>query len=154
MFVSNEAAAETAIYINGVLAGTAPGAVALSGESNLMQARIATPVDPMGEGSVVYGWATYDAALSAEAIATLAQTPFPAGDGPDPSGSPVALGQITFSADGNFSFVVPEGATYDIEFSEDLIDWSVIAADQTGAFSESDAVRGDLGAGYYRGVLK
>ena len=153
VFVVDSAAGETSLYINGTLAGTAPGAVALSGEVNLMQAGVADPIDPMGEGSVVYGWATYNSALTAEAIADLVSSPFPAGGG-DSGAEPGPFGTVSFSADGNISFEVPEGAIYDIEFSEDLIMWEVIAADQTGSFEESDAARAGLGAGFYRGVQK
>lgn len=153
VFVSDAAAGETHLYINGELVGTSSGAVALSGEVNLMQAGIPGPVDPMGDGSVVYGWATYNSALSAEDIAGLVSSPFPMG-GETGGGDPAPLGTVTFSADGNFSFDVPDGATYDIEFSEDLIMWEVIAAEQTGPFEEFDAARAGLGAGFYRGVQK
>ena len=152
-FVSDSAAGETHLYINGELVGTSSGAVELSGEVNLMQAGIPGPVDPMGDGSVVYGWAAYNSALSAEDIAGLVSSPFPTGGGIG-GGEPAPLGTVSFSADGNLSFEVPDGATYDIEFSEDLVMWEVIAADQTGPFEESDAARAGLGAGFYRGVQK
>ena len=49
---------------------------------------------------------------------------------------------------------LPEGTTYDIEYSADLVTWSVIASDVSGSYEDSDAGRIGGPAGYYRGVVK
>ncbi len=54
----------------------------------VMGARDGT-TDPMGAGSVMYGWASYDTALSASNIAELSSTPFAAI--PEPSSSMLSL---------------------------------------------------------------
>ncbi|MEM7384404.1 MAG: LamG domain-containing protein [Verrucomicrobiota bacterium] len=49
---------------------------------------------------------------------------------------------------------LPEGTTYDVEYSVDLITWEPIATDVTGTFVDSDAVRAGQAGGYYRGRVK
>lgn len=75
VFVSDTAAGETRIYVDGVLSGSTPGNPEMSGKGAVMGARDGT-TDPMGEGSIMYGWASYDSALSDADIDALADTPF------------------------------------------------------------------------------
>ena len=49
---------------------------------------------------------------------------------------------------------LPDGTTYDIEYSEDLQIWILIATDVTGSHTDDDAVRVGSASGYYRGVVK
>ena len=51
------------------------------------------------------------------------------------------------------SFVLPQGSL-DVEYSEDLEGWTVIASEVSGPFEDADAGRNGKSAGYYRGVLK
>ncbi len=46
------------------------------------------------------------------------------------------------------------GTTFDVEYSEDLENWSVIATDVTGDYSDTDAARLGRASGYYRGRAK
>ena len=52
------------------------------------------------------------------------------------------------------SLTLPEGATYDIEYSADLITWEPVASDVTGNYQDTEAARTNATSGYYRGVLK
>lgn len=49
---------------------------------------------------------------------------------------------------------IPTGATYDIQFSADLISWDTIAEGITGSYTDQDAARVRLEEGHYRGALK
>ena len=75
VFVSDTAAGETRIYVDGVPSGSTPGNPEMSGAGAVMGARDGTG-DPMGEGSVMYGWASYDRALTDAEVASLVDTPF------------------------------------------------------------------------------
>ena len=48
---------------------------------------------------------------------------------------------------------LPEGTTYDIEFSTDLVTWEPVANDVTGTYEDSDAARTGAAIGFYRGVV-
>jgi hypothetical protein len=48
---------------------------------------------------------------------------------------------------------ISDGTAYDIEYSTDLVNWTVIASGVTGIFQDSNAIR-IRGTGYYRGVSK
>ncbi len=63
------------------------------------------------------------------------------------------IGEVTKSASA-VSLSLPAGSTYDVEFSTDLENWSVIATDVTGVYEDSDAARVGAVEGYYRGVAK
>lgn len=52
------------------------------------------------------------------------------------------------------SLVLPEGTTYDIEYSLDLINWDLIAYDVTGSYDDTDVTRAAAANGFYRGILK
>lgn len=49
---------------------------------------------------------------------------------------------------------LPEGTTYQIEYSVDLITWEQIAADVTGSHVDTDPTRASAALGYYRGVVE
>ena len=52
------------------------------------------------------------------------------------------------------SLLLPEGTTYDIEYSTDLQNWSNVATDVTRSYDDTDAGRTGNPEGYYRGVAK
>ncbi|MGY8686306.1 MAG: LamG-like jellyroll fold domain-containing protein, partial [Verrucomicrobiales bacterium] len=110
VFVSDTAAGETLIYVNGALSGSVPGNPLLSGPGAVFGARDGT-TDPAGDGSVLHGWATYDFALSADDVAALAATPFGGGGG-----------MVVYSED----FSQEDGTT-------DLGDGSTLSSNTTGA---------------------
>ncbi len=68
-------------------------------------------------------------------------------DPSDPTPPPVKVG---ISPNGAFSIAIPEGQVVDLEFSEDMFTWEIIATSVTGTFEESDAARIALRKGYYR----
>ncbi len=105
--------AETRLFVNGAYAGVLASNFELAGEGKVMAARIEQDTDPMGEGSILYSWATYNGALPEDMIAELASsaTPF------DPSGpftepTIVDLGVIEGDASYEFFFnAVKDGAS-------------------------------------------
>ncbi|MDA7614403.1 choice-of-anchor D domain-containing protein, partial [Verrucomicrobiales bacterium] len=52
------------------------------------------------------------------------------------------------------SLSLPDGTTFDIEYSTDLENWSNVATDVTGSYEDTDAGRTGNPAGFYRGVVK
>jgi len=70
--VNDTAAGETRLYVNGDRVGVLDGNFELAGEAKVMGARINANTDPMGEGSVMHKWATYNSALTDAEIADLA----------------------------------------------------------------------------------
>lgn len=95
-FVNDAAAAEVLLYVDGTQVGNLGSSLVLSEMVALMGARDGT-TDPMGDGSTMYGWASYDTALGAGDIAELAITPFAAI--PEPSSSMLfLLGGLTVLA--------------------------------------------------------
>jgi hypothetical protein len=70
--VNDTAAGETRLYVNGDHVGVLDGNFELAGEAKVMGARINANTDPMGEGSVMHKWATYNSALTDAEIADLA----------------------------------------------------------------------------------
>ena len=71
VFVSDSAAGESSLYINGVLSGTWAGSVPLSGQVKVMGARLEQATDHMGAGSNMHAWATYSGKLSASEVQSL-----------------------------------------------------------------------------------
>ncbi|HCB98346.1 MAG TPA: hypothetical protein DEP78_08795, partial [Verrucomicrobiales bacterium] len=71
VFVSDSAAGETHLYINGVLSGTWGGSIPLSGQAKVMGARLEQATDHMAAGSTMHAWATYSGKLSAGEIQSL-----------------------------------------------------------------------------------
>lgn len=82
-FVNDTQLGEVRLYVNGARAGFYIGNFELSGEAKVMAARIEAEADPMGDGSILYSWATYNEALSDQEIATLAANAEPV-EPPDP----------------------------------------------------------------------
>ena len=76
-FVNDVTNGEVRLYVNGELSGFLVGNFDLSGEGKVMAARIDVDTDPMGDGSIMYSWATYDSALSDAEIAELAASAEP-----------------------------------------------------------------------------
>jgi hypothetical protein len=70
--VNDTAAGETRLYVDGDHVGVLAGNFELAGEAKVMGARINANTDPMGEGSVMHEWATYNFALTDAEIAGLA----------------------------------------------------------------------------------
>jgi len=70
--VNDTAAGETRLYVDGDHVGVLSGNFELAGEGKVMGARINANTDPMGEGSVMHEWATYNFALTDAEIAGLA----------------------------------------------------------------------------------
>ena len=70
--VNDTAAGETRLYVDGDHVGVLAGNFELAGEAKVMGARINANTDPMGEGSVMHKWATYNSALTDAEIAGLA----------------------------------------------------------------------------------
>ncbi len=75
------------------------------------------------------------------------------GGAPEPPGPAPDITGITKTAE-EVALQLPEGVTYDIEYSTDLENWTPIATDVTGVYTDTDAVRVNAAAGYYRGVVK
>jgi hypothetical protein len=66
--VSDTAAGESHLYIDGALSGTWAGNIPFSGDTKVMGARLEQATDHMGEGSVMHSWATYSGLLTAAEI--------------------------------------------------------------------------------------
>jgi hypothetical protein len=73
--VNDTAAGETRLYVDGDHVGVLAGNFELAGEGKVMGARTTANTDPMGDGSVMHKWATYNNALTDEQIAGLAPAP-------------------------------------------------------------------------------
>jgi len=70
--VSDTAAKETRLYIDGVRVGTWAGNFLMSGDVKVMGARLTQETDHMGAGSVMDRWATYQGALTDADVVKLA----------------------------------------------------------------------------------
>ena len=68
VIVSDSAAGESHLYIDGALSGTWAGNIPFSGDTKVMGARLEQATDHMGEGSVMHSWATYSGLLTAAEI--------------------------------------------------------------------------------------
>ncbi|MDA7682299.1 PA14 domain-containing protein [bacterium] len=68
VIVSDTAAGESHLYIDGALSGTWAGNIPFSGDTKVMGARLEQATDHMGEGSVMHSWATYSGLLTAAEI--------------------------------------------------------------------------------------
>ena len=60
---------------------------------------------------------------------------------------------IALTAEG-LAVQLPDGITYDVEYSTDLQTWTPIASDVTGSYTDTDVARTGTVTGYYRGVSK
>ncbi|MFT5402956.1 MAG: hypothetical protein ACI9DF_001788 [Verrucomicrobiales bacterium] len=74
------------------------------------------------------------------------------GGGGDPVTRPGDIGTVVKAAGTPVSFGFSDGVTFDVEYSEDLVNWTVIANGVTGTYEDPDAARNALDSGYYRGV--
>ena len=99
----------------------------------------------------IFQGALDDAAVSQLASGTSANAL--GGEPPPPPPAGPNIGPVMKTAAG-VSFSLPEGATYDLQYSTDLVNWAVIAGDVTGVFEDTDAGRAAAKEGFYRGVLK
>jgi hypothetical protein len=102
----------------------------------------------------------YSSALPDGVIATIAaEAGGGGGDGGGGDGGggdgdrPGAIGAVTKSA-ALLSLTLPDGVTFDVEYSTDLENWTVIASDVTGTFEDSDAGRNAEPGGFYRAIAK
>ena len=68
-------------------------------------------------------------------------------------GRPAEVTLVTRSSEG-VGVQFPEGTTYDVEYSTDLIEWAPIATGVTGLYNDTDAGRTANPSGYYRGIVK
>ncbi|MEM7383904.1 MAG: LamG-like jellyroll fold domain-containing protein, partial [Verrucomicrobiota bacterium] len=104
--------------------------------------------------------AIWDRALTEAEIARLGAEPLTSILGIDPPtpvieepGTAPQLLSVTRTA-GGIAVTLPEGETYDIEYSPNLIDWSVIATEVSGTYEDTDAGRTGNAEGFYRGVRR
>ncbi len=72
---------------------------------------------------------------------------------PVPPGNEPGIGSITKDPAG-VSLSFPPEIAFDVEYSEDLDDWTVIAIGVGGEFQDPDPVRNARASGYYRGVTR
>ena len=110
-YVNDLELGETRLYVNGTLAGKLAANFELTGEAGVMAARLSLNTDPMADGSIMYNWATYNSALSDEAIAALASEAVyydPTG----PHTSPIVVDFGPLSVDG-----LPEPYTFEFFFN-------------------------------------
>ncbi|MDC0319384.1 hypothetical protein OAM02_02235, partial [Verrucomicrobia bacterium] len=70
--VNDTAAEEIRLYVDGDHVGVLAGNFELAGEAKVMGARINANTDPMGDGSVMHKWATYNVALTDAQVSGLA----------------------------------------------------------------------------------
>lgn len=99
----------------------------------------------------------YSSALPNGAIAAIAAGAGGGGGGGggDPGDRPGVIAAVAKAgADGAVSFDFPAGTAFDVDYSTDLQNWTVIATDVTGAFQDTDAARIAAPEGYYRGIPK
>ncbi len=116
--VTNE---EVRLYINGELSGFLAGNFELSGEGKVMAARIDVDTDPMGEGSTLYSWATYDSVLTDAEIAELAAAAEPTE--PPPAEPTEPVNSLELVASSNYAPVTPA-----------IVDFGDLSGDFTLAF--------------------
>ncbi len=146
IFVNDSTAGETRLYINGNVAGTIPSIFELAGEVSVMAAHLGN-IDLMGEGSVFYGWSTYDEALPAEAIALLAEDALGLGGGETDL---ILVQEVQRTANNVLQFTLPAGINASIQYSRDLLTWETILTGVSGMIEDSDALRNAETSGYYR----
>ncbi len=73
--------------------------------------------------------------------------------GPTPGVVPGMLGEVMKADGGAFRATLPAG-TFDVEYSTDLVTWTVIASAVSGTYEDTDASRNAASAGYYRAVAR
>ena len=105
-FVNDFTFGEVRLYVNGVLSGFHIGNFELSGEAKVMAARISQDTDPMGDGSILYSWATYDEVLSDSEIEELAAAAEPT-EPQDPVDPVDPANPFTVVASSNYAPIAP-----------------------------------------------
>ncbi len=153
---ADTASGDVQFYINGELSETLADVIAIDAfPTNGSPLYIGSRADLFtAMDGLLDDVALFNRALSAEEVAqVMAGDFFPGGDGGGGGGDdplPEFLGSVFISAGGGVSIDIPAGATVDIEYSTDLINWETIATGATGTYEDSDAARAALGAGFYR----
>jgi hypothetical protein len=131
--VNDTAAGETRLYVDGDHVGVLAGNFELAGEGKVMGARINANTDPMGEGSVMHKWATYNNALTDEQIAELAAAAS-GGDAPTISVVNNGDGTVTVTFEGTLqSAPTVNGPWSDVGGASPL----TIPADQAAQFGRA-----------------
>lgn len=104
---------QTKLYLDGALSGTIAANFDLAGPGKILAARINEDTDPAGPGSILYSWATYNAALPEDTIAELAAAAQPFDPtGPFTEPTVVDMGVVEGDASYEFFFkAVKEGAS-------------------------------------------
>ncbi|MFT5189560.1 MAG: hypothetical protein ACI957_002590 [Verrucomicrobiales bacterium] len=159
--ISYDNATETKrLYINGVLAVEANDSIAPNdttpfnigaGEDTGTGFHFVGEIDDIG---------LWNAELTVEQIQAAmnngVQAALSGGDGGGSVDVP-NIGTVIAGPDSvGLAFTGLAGKTYDIEYSTDLVTWSVVMSDLSGdvSFEDTDAARLGLASGYYRGVQK
>ncbi|MDF1785954.1 MAG: choice-of-anchor D domain-containing protein [Verrucomicrobiales bacterium] len=146
-------ATRTRIYLNGVeeiAVEDNPGFADLAGAL-----QIGARVGDNGFPGLIDDVQVYSRAISAEEVADLFADPGSALVEDvvivDPPTKAPEITEISVSAAG-VALQLPAGTTFDIEYSTDLKEWTVIANDVTGDHLDTDHI--GESEGYYRGVVK
>ena len=130
--VNDTAAEETRLYVDGDHVGVLAGNFELAGEGKVMGARTTANTDPMGEGSVMHKWATYNSALTDAQIAGLAAAA--GGDAPTISVVNNGDGSVTVTFEGTLqSADSVNGPWSDVDAASPL----TLPADQAAQFGRA-----------------
>ena len=136
VLVNDTAAGETRLYVDGDHVGVLDGNFELAGEGKVMGARTTANTDPMGDGSVMHMWATYNSALTDAQIAALAAAAGGAGGGVAPALSVVSNGDgtVTITFEGTLQAApTVNGPWSDVDAASPL----TIPADQAAQFGRA-----------------
>ncbi len=147
--------AAIAVYVDGVAVISESGVepLPLSNDTDFF---VAAFFGALSMGGLLDDVQLYNRAITAEEVAFLQANP---GDALDPGagngggGEAPAITGLSKTAEG-VALQLPEGTTYDIEYSADLVTWDTIATEVTGSYVDADAARIGAATGYYRGVVK
>ncbi|NCF94364.1 MAG: choice-of-anchor D domain-containing protein [Verrucomicrobiaceae bacterium] len=139
-----------AFFVNGEEAGR-DNAVTAIDDSTPSVLQIGAANGSFGFDGIIDDVQIYGEALDLEKITFLLNNPGEVipGDGGEMTGRPADLFEVVRAADG-LQFAIPAGVTANVEYSEDLVTWNVIASGVTESFSDTDADRAGRTAGYYR----
>ena len=141
-----------AFYVNGVEVGRESGVQPVD-DSNPSVLQIGALNGAFGFKGMIDDVQIYGQTLDADEALFLFENPGKLiGEGS--SGvPPVRLGDIDWIqvTESGIELSLPEGATVDIQYSPDLVNWEVIADGATGSFIDDDAGRRANPAGFYRG---
>jgi hypothetical protein len=138
-------------FVNDVEVGQ-DSAVTLLDDSSPSVLQIGAANGTFGFDGIIDDVQIYGEALDAERVNFLFTNPgepIPGDGGSDPDPGRTVLTNVDGAA-GGLMFALPTGGTWDIEYSENLISWLIIANALTGTFGDTDAVRTAKPSGYYR----